>query len=242
MNVLITDTNSGFGHALAMEFLNTGASVYGISRWPNNRLNDFPDYYHLTQDLMKLDELKNNVINFLGNLETLDLVILNAGMLPEFKDIRKTPIENITSMLNVNLLANKLIVDIILERVPDVYQIVAISSGTAINGNRGWNGYAISKAALNTLIKLYAGEIPDTHFSAIEPGIIDAETDEEIYSLLNKSPRDVNGQLEINKNGKITNPKYAANYMVEAMGIILQEESGTYSEVRDILLAPELGY
>ena len=242
MNVLITDTNSGFGHALAMEFLNTGASVYGISRRPNNRLIDFPDYYHLTQDLMKLDELKNNIINFLGNLETLDLVILNAGMLPEFKDIRKTPIENITSMLNLNLLANKLIVDIILEQVPDVYQIVAISSGSAINGDRGWNGYAISKAALNTLIKLYAGEIPDTHFSAIEPGIIDAETDEEIYSLLNKGHKGVNGQLEINKNGKITNPKYAANYMVEAMGIILQEESGTYSEVRDILLAPELGY
>jgi benzil reductase ((S)-benzoin forming) len=242
MNVLITDTNSGFGHALAVEFLNTGATVYGISRRPNSRLNNFPDYYHLTQDLMKLDELENNITNFLGNLKILDLVILNAGMLPEFKDIRKTPIENITSMLNMNLLANKLIIDIVLERLSAVYQIVAISSGTAINGDRGWNGYAISKAALNTLVKLYAGEIPNTHFSAIEPGIIDAETDEEIFRLVNNGNKGASGNLEINKNGKITNPKYAANYMVEAMGIILQEESGTYSEVRDILLAPELGY
>ena len=35
-------------------------------------------------------------------------------------------------------------------------------------------------------------------------------------------------------------PVYAANYMVEAMGIILQEESGTYRDVRDLLFSPEL--
>jgi benzil reductase ((S)-benzoin forming) len=240
MNVLITDTSSGFGNALAREFLETGATVYGISPRSNDSLNSYADYHHLTQNLMQLDEVRERLNNFVGGVNEIDLAILNAGMLPEFNDIRKTPIEKITTVMNVNLLANKLIIDTLLERVPHVYQIVAISSGTAISGDRGWNAYAISKAALNTLMKLYAREIPETHFSAIEPGIIDGVWDEGVSRATDKTYQQVNG-LDINLNGRITNPEYAANYLVEAMGIVLQEESGTYTEVKDLLLAPELG-
>ncbi len=241
MNVLITDTSSGFGNALAREFLETGATVYGISPRPNDPLNSYANYHHLTHSLKQLDELRLQLSNFVGSVKELDLVILNAGMIPEFNDIRKTPIEKISTVMNVNLLANKLIIDTLLERVPDIYQIVAISSGTAINGDRGWNAYAISKAALNTLMKLYAREVPETHFSAIEPGIVDGVWDEGISRVPDDTYQQVNG-LNINLNGRITNPEYAANYLVEAMGIVLQEESGTYTEVKDLLLAPELGY
>jgi benzil reductase ((S)-benzoin forming) len=240
MNVLITDTSSGFGLALAREFLDTGASVYGISAGPNDSLEDYTDYHHLKQDIMQLDELRGRLFNFLEGLRVLDLVILNAGMLPEFNDIRKTSVEKITSSMNANLIANKLIIDTLFEQVGVVYQIVAISSGAAVNGYRGWNAYAISKAALNTLMKLYAKEIPETHFSAIEPGIIDGNPNEYIPQLKKNLYQGTNGHT-ILRNG-ISDPEYAANYLVEAMGLILQEESGTYREVGEILLAPELGY
>jgi benzil reductase ((S)-benzoin forming) len=239
MNVLITNTSSGFGQALAMEFLKSGASVYGISRQYNYELNTFGDYHHLTQDLMKLDELKDKLNPFLGSVSTLDLVILNAGILPGMNDIRKTTIEKIMTVMSVNLLANKLIMDTLFEKIPAIYQVVAISSGTAVNGKRGWNAFALSKAALNTLMKLYAGEIPDTHFSAIEPGVIDADPAEDYLLMADDTShevRDINGSY----NNKIE-PEYAANYLVEAMGLVLQEESGVYREAKDLLLAPELG-
>ncbi|TVR69516.1 MAG: hypothetical protein EA408_12490 [Marinilabiliales bacterium] len=51
MNVLITDTGSVFGHALALEYLNTGAHVYGISKMSNDQLNRYVNYNHLKHDV-----------------------------------------------------------------------------------------------------------------------------------------------------------------------------------------------
>jgi benzil reductase ((S)-benzoin forming) len=241
MNVLITGTNSGFGHALTMEFLMNGATVYGISRRFNDQLKNFPDYYHLQQDFSELDELGHQLKKFLDKVKTLDLVILNAGILPEINDLRKTSIEKITSVMNVNVWANKVILDSIFETVPEIYQIVAISSESDLNGARGWNAYTISKAALNTLIKIYAREIPKTHFSALDPGIVNRDLHENISQLprksRNRSGKRIKGYRE---TIKMTNLEYAANCLVEAMGIVLQEESGSFKDVRDVLLFPEL--
>ena len=48
-----------------------------------------------------------------------------------------------------------------------------ISSGAAVNGNKGWGAYALSKATLNMLAKLYAHEFPETHVCALAPGLVD---------------------------------------------------------------------
>ena len=241
MNILITDTGSAFGQALAMEFLNNGASVYGISRRSGGRLKNYKHYHHLTYDLTKHEVLDLHLKNFLNRVDTLDLVILNAGILSQINDMRKTSVKDIITVMNVNLLANKVIIDTLLESVSDVYQIVAISSGSAIKGSRGWNAFAISKAALNTLMKLYAKEVPETHFSALEPGIIDTDLHESNRRLTREAIYPLARELkERSLSEEISEHKYAANYLVEAMGTVLQEESGSFMDVRDLLLTPEL--
>ena len=237
MNILITGTSSGIGHALAIEFLEHGASVYGISRRLNARLKKYPDYHHLSQDLLKLGEIPDRLGSFLSDVKTLDLVILNAGILLNINDMRKTPINEITTVMRVNVWANKVIIDTLVEKVTNIYQVVAISSGSAINYARGLNAYSLSKLALNKMIKLYAKEIPETHFSALAPGLIDSDMQEHIA----QSPD--NGNYPVIKNlrtmrekGLLINPQYAANYLFEAMGTILQEESGSFREVKDVLL------
>jgi benzil reductase ((S)-benzoin forming) len=241
MNVLITDTGSRFGHALSLEFLKTGAVVYGIGSRSNDRLTNYVDYHPLICDLSDIEDFKPRFKNFLDGVSTLDLVILNAGNIPEFNDIRNTSIEKIRDVMEVNVLASKVIIDTLLEQIPAVYQVVALSSGTAVKRDRGWNAYALSRAALNTLMKLYAYEVPEIHFSAIEPGFIDGDPDEIYSRLVMEGDTPINGLYGINKNGQLTNPEYAANCLVEAMGIMLQEESGSYKAVSEILLAPELG-
>ncbi len=241
MNVLITDTSSRFGHALSLEFLKTGAVVYGISPRLNDRLANYVDYHHLNYDLSELENLKSRLENFLDGASTLDLVILNAGMIPEFNDIRNTSVEKISDVMKVSVLAHKVIIDTLLEQVPAVYQVVALSPGNAVKGDDGWNAYALSRAALNTLMKLYALEIPETHFSAIGPGFIDGDPDEIYSRLAREDDMNISGLYGINKNGHLTNPEYAANCLVEAMGIMLQEDSGSCKAVSEILLAPELG-
>jgi len=241
MKVLITDTGSVFGHALAMEYLNTGAHVYGISPRSNDQLNKYVNYKHLNQDIKKFDELDIKLNAFLGHVNVFDLVILNADTMPEKLEIMKTPLEKIIEAMNVNVLANKVIIDVLLGCSSAIYQVVAISSGALISSARGWNAYAISKSALNTLMRLYAQEVPETHFSAIDPGMTDRAIDKSDYRKGNKKMHPVSRKLKgVHKKGNIPDPIYAANYMIEAMGIVLQEESGTYRDVRDLFFSPEL--
>jgi benzil reductase ((S)-benzoin forming) len=243
MNILITGTNSGIGHALAIEFLDHGATVYGISRQFNDRLKSYDDYHHLSQDLMKLDDLPENLSKLLRGVKTLDLVVLNAGILININDLRKTPLDEITTVMRVNVWANKVIIDTLLEEIPNMYQVVAISCGSVINNARGLNAYSLSKLALNKMIKLYAKEMPKTHFSALAPGYIDSSLQKHISQLPNVNNYPVIKKLRLmRENGQLTEPRHAANYLVEAMGTILQEESGTYREVKDILFLEPDGF
>ncbi len=241
MNVLITDTGSVFGHALALEYLNTGATVYGISKRSNSQLSKYVNYYHLEQNIEMIDGLNTRLSDFLGHGKAFDLAILNADAAPVKKEIRKTTTGQIIDAININVLANKVIIDVLLEHTSVVYQIVAISSGALISRAREWNAYAISKSALNTLMRLYAGEVPGTHFSALDPGMTDWADNKNMRRLYPQKEHPVSKKLkEVDKKGNIPDPVYAANYMVEAMGTILQEESGTYRDVRDLFFSREL--
>lgn len=69
-----------------------------------------------------------------------------------------------------------------------------ISSGEPVSGNRAWGGYALSKAVMRMLVRLYAREFADTHISALAPGIIDTpmmdyvceEADSDAFPALNR--------------------------------------------------------
>ena len=65
--------------------------------------------------------------------------------------------------MQINVWANKLIIDTLLANINNVKQIVGISSGASQSGARSWNGYALSKAALNMLISIYSAEVSNTH-------------------------------------------------------------------------------
>ncbi|MGC9457645.1 MAG: SDR family NAD(P)-dependent oxidoreductase, partial [Halothiobacillaceae bacterium] len=89
-------------------------------------------------------------------------------------DMRDTALDDLKQVMEVNAWANKTLLDALFARDIPVGQVVGISSGAAVLGNRGWSGYALSKAALNMLLRLYARELPQTHFSALAPGLIDS--------------------------------------------------------------------
>jgi len=107
-----------------------------------------------------------------GN-KTLDLCILNAGILGPIADMKNQSIENLKKVMEINVWANKPIIDTLIQTIPKIEKIVAISSGAAVNGNKGWGGYSISKAALNMMIKLYAAENEEIKFYAFAPGLVD---------------------------------------------------------------------
>ena len=154
MNVLITGTSSGLGFGLARYYLENGHTVYGLSRRMNEDLKNSGDFKFLSQDVTSFREVETNLLSFLKEVKVLDLVILNAGILNEIKDLKDTTIDEIRQVMDVNVWANKILIDSLIRQVNEVKQVVAISSGAAVSGSRGWNAYSLSKAALNMLINL----------------------------------------------------------------------------------------
>ncbi len=235
-NYLITGTSSGIGFAIAREYLETGARVFGISRRYHNRLRPYANYSHLSFDLTEPGLLTEDVLRkLLGRVRRVDQVILNAGMLPPIGDMRETSLEEIFRVMNVNVWANKVLIDLLSKLVPEVYQVVAISSGAAVRGARGWNAYAISKAAFKMMIQLYAKELPDTHFSSIAPGVVDTAMQAHIAGLKKDDRfRVVERLTQMRRNNEMTSPEESALRLIEAMTAAIQKESGVFLDVREM--------
>lgn len=233
MNVLITGNSSGLGLGLTEALLADDAIVWGMSRrgcpiTGNDGLRD------RSQDLGNLTTLAESLDRLLSDCLRLDLVILNAGLLGRIQPISHTDVHDLEHLMRVNVWANKLILDWLIERQIPVEQVVAISSGAAVNMHYGWGGYSLSKAALNNLIRLYAHEMPDTHLTALAPGLVD--TDMQEY-LCGEVDTDEFPSVEKLKNARGTdampNANQAAAHILEALDSLREGESGQYVDLRD---------
>ena len=234
-NVFISGTSSGLGFELAKYYLNAGCRVYGISRRMNEELNGYYNFCFLVQDVTRFGEIETNLISFLNDVKILDLVILNAGKIGEIKDLKDTSLEEIHQIMEVNVWANKVIIDTLYRAEKKIRQLVAVSSGASVSGARGWNAYSLSKATLNMLISLYAKEFTQTHFSALAPGLIDTGMQDYIYSLEDDERYPVVQRLkEAKSSGKMPKPEDAARVFSKAVDTVKNYESGIYLDVRKL--------
>ena len=233
MNVLITGTNSGLGFGLTKYYITNGHTVYGISRKRNEELRKYDNFRFLYQDISKFSEIETNLVSFLNGLEVLDLVILNAGILNEVKDLKDTSLDEIQHVMDVNVWSNKIVIDTLFRHIKKIHQVVAISSGAAVSGARGWNAYSLSKATLNMLINLYAKEHTETHFSALAPGLIKSQMQDYIYGLPDNEQYPVVKRLkEQRESGHMAEPEVAAQLNASAIKQALKYKSGSFLDSR----------
>ncbi|MEE4215331.1 MAG: SDR family NAD(P)-dependent oxidoreductase [Bacteroidales bacterium] len=235
MNILITGCSKGLGYGLSRFYLEGGHRVFGISRSGNDELENYPGFSHLGQDLSDFDSLRKNIPAFLGEIKTLDLAILNAGILNDIKDMRDTGLEEIRHVMDLNVWANKVLIDYLLDELDEILQIVAVSSGAAVSGSRGWNAYALSKATLNMLIDLYSRENENTHFIAMAPGLIDSGMQDYISGLPEEIDFPVVQKLKKAKGSEqMPPPERAAEIVADAIKKALNYESGSFVDVRQL--------
>ena len=233
-NVLITGTSSGIGYGLAKALCDQGQSVWGISRRTSELESIFENYTHFTRDLTdykKLPELLHKIFTDAGSF---DLIILNAGILGTISKFPEQSLEESKRVMEINLWANKAMIDWILTHNYRVKQWVAISSGAAKNGSAGWGAYSVSKAALNMLIKTYAVENPQSHFCALAPGLVDTQMQDYISSHPNPEAFPAIERLKAAKGTEaMPNPVSAGPMLLEAMQKALNYPSGIFLDVRD---------
>ena len=228
----ITGTSSGLGRGLAEQLLGAGCTVYGCSR----RGCDLAGIHDCALDLTDAHAVAGSLGSLLAEVDALDLVVLNAGVLGRISDLVDTPLDDLKQVMEVNLWANKRVMDWLHQWGRPVDQVVMISSGAAVLGNRGWGGYALSKAALNMLAKLYAHEFPHSHITALAPGIIDTammdhlcgEADSEAFPALQRLHHARGTEA-------MPGPRDAARRVVSVLPRLTDWPSGSFVDIREIL-------
>ncbi len=235
MKILITGTSKGLGSGLAAHYLENGHTVYGISRKRNSGLEKYTGFHFISQDLSDFDEMQKTIPAFLKKAGSLNLAVLNAGVLAEIKDMKECSLAEIKRIMDINVWSNKILIDLLFSNLESIEQITAISSGASVYGNRGWNAYSISKAALNMMIKLYSHEQPGTHFSSVAPGLIDSEMQDYIYSLpYDQRFPSLEKLKKAKSSGQMPTPGEAAQILVKSLEKAMNEESGAFLDVREM--------
>ncbi|MEQ8350340.1 MAG: SDR family NAD(P)-dependent oxidoreductase [Leptospiraceae bacterium] len=253
---LITGTSSGLGYGLGKYLLEQGAIVSGLSRRPSPLLEEFPQrYFHYECDISDLKELPARLRQYYHLLREwyldshkdaplasnrqlpINRAWLNAGMLGRIDDLQNTTLHELRTVTDVNLWANKLIIDSLAS--PDCpllpEHIVAISSGASVNGNRGWSGYSISKAALNMLIKLYSEELPDIHLISLAPGLIDTDMQETISGIEDTETYPALKRLQQARGtDSMPMPLDAAAAILKKWPLIANSPSGSFLDLRKL--------
>ncbi|GAB4352717.1 MAG: SDR family NAD(P)-dependent oxidoreductase [Gammaproteobacteria bacterium] len=233
--VFITGVSSGLGMGLTQVYLDRGWAVYGLSRRGCDLEHE--KLHQVNFDLADAEGLDAAMQRLLDSVQNLDLAILNAGILGEIRDLTDTPMEAIHEVMEINVWANKRLMDWLHRQIPAIGQIVLISSGAAVNGNRGWGAYSLSKATLNMLAKLYAHEFPATHICALAPGLVDTAMQDYLCDA-GQVDAQAYPSVERLRNARGTEampaPAVAARRIADLIPDLTRFPSGSFQDVRSL--------
>lgn len=173
--VLVTGASRGIGYAAGLEAARRGAHVIAVARTVGG-LEDLDDAVQAlggSTTLVPLDLRDGEAIDRLGaaifeRWGHLDGLIANAGQLGVLSPVAHIKPDEFEKVLAVNVTANYRILrslDLLL-RQSEAGRAVFVSSGAARSARPFWGLYAASKAALDALVKSYAGEIAQTKVRA----------------------------------------------------------------------------
>ncbi len=178
----ITGSSRGLGLGLTRAFLRQGREGIGLSRSPAPL--DHPGYQHIQADLAAFERISSYLQPVFLKCPRLQILILNAALITPLHTAHETTHEEFSRLMDVNVWANKVLLDVVIAAAIEVKQVVLISSGVAVHPLRGQVAYCLSKAALNMLAMLYAEEMPDTHVCALAPGVIDTPMQAQLSSKI----------------------------------------------------------
>ncbi len=123
-----------------------------------------------------IDRLSALIAEHVGRLDGL---FGNAGILGPKQPLGEMPPADFEAALAINLTANFRLLHLLdpLLRASPAGRALFVTSGVAWKRHAGWAPYAVSKAALEALVGVYANEVADTKVRAnlISPGPIRTE-------------------------------------------------------------------
>ncbi|WP_142848693.1 SDR family NAD(P)-dependent oxidoreductase [Telmatospirillum sp. J64-1] len=178
---LITGASRGIGAAVARRFSAEGAEVILVAR-TQAALEEVDDQIRgdggkailapldLT-DYDKLDQMAGGVFQRFGRL---DILVGNAAQLGGLSPVGHYKPSLFEKVMNLNVTANYRLIRAFdpLLRQSEAGRAIFVTSSVATNNQPYWGAYAASKAALEAMVRCYAGEMAKTNVRAnlIDPG------------------------------------------------------------------------
>lgn len=178
---LITGASRGIGAAVAKELAKQGAHVILIARTIGGleAVDDEIKKSGGKATLMPLDLFKLNDLDALGptlhqHFPKLDIFIGNAAMLGSLAPLGHVKPEEFQRVMDLNVTANYRLIRTLdpLLKASENGRVVFVSSGITKDYKAYWGEYAVSKAALEALAKIYAAECANTNVKVniLDPG------------------------------------------------------------------------
>jgi len=180
---LITGASRGIGAAVAERFAREGAHVVLAARTVGG-LEEVDDAVRAVggsatlvpvdlRDFIKIDELAAALSNRWGRL---DILVGNAAEFGVFSPLGHIDPATWNEVVDLNLTSNWRLIRAMdpLLRAAAAGRAIFVTSGVARGVFPYWGPYAVSKAGLEMLVKIYAGEVAKTRVRAnlIDPGIV----------------------------------------------------------------------
>jgi NAD(P)-dependent dehydrogenase (short-subunit alcohol dehydrogenase family) len=178
---LVTGASRGIGRAAALALAAAGAHVILVARTVG-ALEEVDDEIQKAggsatlvpldlKDFPALDRLGLSIFERWGKL---DAFLGNAGVLGTLTPLTHLEPKHFQELLDINITANWRLIRSLdpLLRASDAGRAVFVSSGAARKHTPFWGGYAMSKAALESLALTYAAECETTkvRVNLLNPG------------------------------------------------------------------------
>lgn len=180
---IITGASRGLGAAVARLFASQGAHVVLTARTTGG-LEETDDAIRaaggaatlVPLDLREFDQIDRMGAAIAERFGRLDILVGNAAVLGVLGPTGHMTPEVWQEVMDVNVTANWRLIRSFdpLLRESDAGRAIFVTSGVTSGVFPYWSAYAASKAALETLVCTYAGEVEKTniHVNLLDPGIV----------------------------------------------------------------------
>ncbi len=166
---LVTGASRGIGAATAKALASAGAHVVMVARTARD-LEAVEEAIHATggtatiapMDLTENDSIARLAAAVAERWNRLDILIINAAMLPPLTPVTQIEPKSFNQALTLNVLATQALLaafDPLLTRSVAGGRVIGVTSSVGAEPRAYWSAYGASKAAFDNLLLSYAREV-----------------------------------------------------------------------------------